>query len=241
MNGDNEVIDILATLEGWCSSLCPKIEIAALYARNPAAHKWKSPFRYLMLRELVSWRLTDLLSQAFSLKQSNHIMGAIILTRSCMETLAILIYANLKTEQFIEGRMNFDSWQALTSSLIFGSKDGSTGIAAINTKTVLEQSNKKYQGMYNQYEILSELAHPNNAGLFLGYANINQNDYEAAFRIQFDEQKYGDILEESMRALIMSFQYEYGTVWLREFERLEQWLVDNDATLEAKRAASDDK
>ena len=55
------MIDIEQTLLGYQKSLCPKIEIAALYARSNIAHKWKLTFRLISLREGISWRLVDIL------------------------------------------------------------------------------------------------------------------------------------------------------------------------------------
>jgi len=51
-----------SALEYWRTSLCKQIEVAALYSRNPTAHKWKSPYMSMLCRELIYWRLTDLIS-----------------------------------------------------------------------------------------------------------------------------------------------------------------------------------
>lgn len=107
----------------WKSCLYPKLEIGGLYARNPTAHKWKAPFRSLVLRESVFWRLDDLLAQSHALFQARHVLGARILLRSSFETLAILIYLNHMTAKVLDGTLNFHSFSDKTSQLLLGSKD----------------------------------------------------------------------------------------------------------------------
>ena len=89
-------------LEIWNSCLCPKVELGALYSRNPIAHKWKLTYRHIVIRELTNWRVTDLLNQLVALSDRNHMLGAIILLRSAIETLGILIYLGV-TQLKVEG------------------------------------------------------------------------------------------------------------------------------------------
>ena len=73
----NSMIDIEQTLQGIQRTLCPKIEIAALYARSEIAHKWKLTFRLISLREALSWRLIDILQQAYKTGR----MGMIVVVK----------------------------------------------------------------------------------------------------------------------------------------------------------------
>ncbi|MGH9813631.1 MAG: hypothetical protein ACRD4T_10905, partial [Candidatus Acidiferrales bacterium] len=95
--------DIERALGEWKESLLKKLELAGLYARNPAAHKWKAPFRSLVLRESVAWRAQDLLAQAHLLHLSGHTLGSRILIRSALETIAILIYLNQLVKSVLAG------------------------------------------------------------------------------------------------------------------------------------------
>src|SRR5688572_23002444 len=136
-------IDLTRTLEGWRASLCPMIELAALLPRNPVAHKWKATYRSIVLRELVSWRVVDLLTQADVLLSQKHILGSVILLRSAFETLAVLIYLNDKTEAVISRRESFFAFCDTTSRLMLGSKDKSTAHEAINVVTLLTRCDKR--------------------------------------------------------------------------------------------------
>jgi len=221
-------------LDGWNSSLCQKIELGALYSRNPTAHKWKATYRSNVLRELTLWRLTDLLSQAVYLGKAGHILGARILLRSAIETLGILIYLNQKTEAILEGKIKFDHFSKLTSRLMLGSKDCSTKLESVNILTVLEKCNKKYPGIFALYKVLSESAHPNYEGVCSGYSYVNEQDYETIFENLW-KKKFGNTLEEPILLCLYTFEDEYSNVWLELFERLEKWIEANDDTLEVEK------
>lgn len=55
--------DLASVLLVRKSSLCREIDVGSLFNRSPVAHKWKAPWRALLLRECVAWRLQDLLEQ----------------------------------------------------------------------------------------------------------------------------------------------------------------------------------
>ena len=63
-------------LANWKASLFPKIPVGELMARNPVAHKWKAPFRSMMLREAAFWREYDLMSQSYDLYVLEQGLGA---------------------------------------------------------------------------------------------------------------------------------------------------------------------
>ena len=61
-------------------------------------------YRSIVLRELIFWRVTDLLNQMTALANAGHVLGVRILLRSTIETLGILIYLNQKTRAVLEGK-----------------------------------------------------------------------------------------------------------------------------------------
>lgn len=219
-------------LKNWHTSLCPKIDLAGLYSRNPTAHKWKAPYRSIVLRELVFWRLSDLLNQSVVLADKNHHLGARILLRSAIETLGILIYLNQKTEAVLSGNEKFDSFSQITSRLMLGSKDSSTEHESVNILTVLQKCNKKYPGILNLYEILCESAHPNYDGVCTGYSYIDHEKDETIYENRWAE-LYSSSLETGIDICITVFEQEYNDVWTSYFEDLESWLEKNDIALES--------
>lgn len=225
--------DIEQALNIWEGSLCPQIDWAGLVARNPVAHKWKATYRSIVLRELVSWRLHDLLSQTLALLKLDHVLGARILLRSSIETLAILIYLNQITEAVLNGGENFFDFCEKTSRLMLGSKDGSTKRASINVMSLLERCNKKYVGIVDLYLILSESAHPNYEGVCAGYSKVDEANYRTEFKNRWAE-KYRNTHSSAIKLCMATFEEEYNSVWTDLFKKLENWLEQNDAILESK-------
>lgn len=218
-------------IAGWRMSLCPHIELAALISRNKTTHKWKATYRSIVLRELVCWRFTDLLAQAAHLIRSQHILGARILIRSAIETLAILIYLNQRTEAVLKGATSFFDLANLTNRLMLGSRNATTRHEAINILSVLAKCEKRYPGIVKVYGDLSESAHPNYDGVTVGYSEINEKEYTSEFKNRWAERS-GQSELELLEICVRTFEKEYNDVWSDLFEKLERWLVANDATLE---------
>ncbi len=225
--------NVSKVLETWNSCLVDKVEMGGLYSRNPIAHKWKCTYRSLVLRELVYWRITDLLNQSNFLAANNHLLGARILLRSTIETLGILIYLNQKTSDVTEGNITLNSFSDLTAKLMLGSKNKSTKHNAINvTHTILEKwCERKYPGIFKIYADLCESAHPNYEGVCIGYSYVNEKAYETIFKNRWPE-LFGSTLEKSIIAFMKIFEHEYNEVWPAAFNELEEWLEKNDEKLE---------
>lgn len=234
----NETEDFVEqTLTSWKASLFRKIEVGGLLARSHVAHKWKAPWRSLMLREAVFWRLHDLLTQSHTLFQAGHVLGARILLRSSFETLAILVYLNQMMRKVLDGALSFHAFSEKTSQLLLGSKDKSTSHEAVNILTVLNHCDKRYPGLLKLYGDLSESAHPNYEGICIGYSTVDHDSHETNFANRWS-QMYGGTHLQSMRACMVLFEAEYNDVWSIQFEELERWIEANDTELEATRGTS---
>ena len=223
--------EIEQTLTRWKASLCPKIEVGGLLTRNPVAHKWKAPFRCLVLRETTFWRIHDLLSQCFMLHEAHQTLGSRILLRSGFETLAILIYLNQSMKNVSAGVENFHEFSLKTCRLLLGSKDESTQHAAVNILTVLEKCGKRYPGLPKLYATLSESAHPNFEGVCYGYSRIDHEDHVANFSNNMAVM-YEDNHLSAMELCMSVYEVEYDKEWPKLFEKLEAWITTNDAALE---------
>ena len=219
-------------LPRWRASLMQNIPVKELLYRNPIAYKWKSTFGCWYLREATIWRVTDLLTQSYALHQQNHGLGSRILLRSSLETLATLIYLNHIMRSLIDGELCFQKFGEKTSVLARGSRDKSTDIPAINILTMLEKSNRRYPGLRQHYDALSESAHPNHEGLLRGYSKIDHVEYIVHFSNRWAE-LYGDSHLGMMETCMETFLYEYDVEWACLIEKMENWLNVNDADLEA--------
>jgi hypothetical protein len=229
----NQVTDAVEqNLANWKVSLLTRLPVGGLLTRNPVAYKWKAPFRAWMLREAVFWRVQDLMAQSYALHQQGHCLGARILLRSGLESVATLIYLNQIMEQVLEGKIKFHVFDEKTTKLLLGSRNNDEGPQSINILTVLGKCDKRYPGLEKLYADLSESAHPSYEGLCQGYSKIDHNEYETNYSNRWME-LYGDRHLGSMQLCMAIFQHEYDEVWPGLIEKLEGWIVKFDAELVA--------
>jgi len=149
--------------------------------------------------------------------------------------MGLLTYLNLKIDKLLKGKIDFTSFDEITNRIMSGSKLDSTDYKSINIITILKQCDKKYPGIWDNYEFMSELTHPNSMGLTDGYSSSDPNELISSFKIQFLEHNWIDIIENGILSCMMTFEEEYNNVFPRLFEKLEKWLEENDETLEKER------
>ncbi|MBU0712690.1 hypothetical protein KJ762_07415 [bacterium] len=225
--------EIETIISKWQSEKLNKIEKGSVYSRNPIAHKWKAPYRSLVTRELVFWRIIDLIDQTVLLAKNDYILGARILLRSAIETLGILIYLNQKMKALLDGSIKYEDFDSITVRLILGTKQSDSKVESINIVTVLQKCDKKYPGIFDIYKDLSESSHPNFEGMSMGYSEIDDEKYITHFRNRWKE-LYSNDLEHLTLTCISTFELEYNNVWPELFESLEKWLEKNDKYLSTK-------
>lgn len=231
--------DIATTLAAWKSSLSREVDVGSLFTRNNTAHKWKAPWRGLLLRESVAWRMQDLLEQSHTLYIASQLLGARILLRSALETLAILIHLNQATRQVVAGTIDFHNYSEQTTRLLLGSRDKSTPHESVNILTVLSKADKRYPGLKQLYSALSECAHPNYEGMVLGYSNADKQSHITYFHNRW-KTLHGNHHLEAMSACMEIFDAEYNYEWPDAFEALECWIEQHDARLEATKSSKTD-
>jgi hypothetical protein len=224
-------------LARWKSALPVSVDVGGLISRNAVAHKWKAPFRSLVVREALIWRMHDLGEQIEILSERQYYLGARVLLRSALETLAILIYLNQKMNAVVNGELSFFKFDDVTKKLLMGSRNESTPETTVNILTVLQKAERAHEGIVALHERLSESAHPNYDGVLYGYSNSNPAEYETTFESNWIR-NFGVEQEPATEFVLHIFEYEYNEIWPAEFEALEAWLVENDDELEAQRNAS---
>lgn len=229
--------DLAAALQVLKSSLCREVDVGGLFSRSPVAHKWKSPWRALLLRESVAWRLHDLLEQSLVLSRSGGLLGARILLRSAFETLAVLIYLNRSIRSVMSGNLGFHDFSEKTSRLLLGSRDKTTCHEQISILTVLDGANKRYPGLSDWYAALSESAHPNYEGMLMGYSTADQANHITTFKNRWND-LYGQTHEDALAACLTVFVGEYNDESADALEALEKWIELHDSELEATKPAA---
>jgi hypothetical protein len=221
-------------LNRWSTSLPTSVDVGGLFSRCEVAHKWKAPFRSLMIREALIWRMHDLGQQILLLSRQQHFLGARILLRSAIETLAILIYLNQKTQSVVDGGLSFFEFDEITIQLLMGSRNNATAKTAINILTILNKADKTHKGLAKLHERLSESAHPNYDGVLYGYSETNAEEFVTTFENKWVA-NFGAEQEPATSFAFAVFEYEYNQSWPTLWEELERWLKANDDELEARR------
>lgn len=129
----------------------------------------KLPWKALLYRETLSWRMAELARDAFEHFEKDRLASAILLTRGAVETSAALWYLCGKVSAVVDSETLGDVDNYLMR-LIMGSKIEPNLPPAINVLSFVDHVDKEIEGFRHQYDLLSEFSHPNWAGTgFLFY------------------------------------------------------------------------
>jgi len=170
----NEIRESLAMLE---SNLPRQIDGFAL------SQKSKLPWKVLLYREALIWRIVELGRIALESFLSERIMSGVVLTRSAVEASAALWYLSAKVEAVVDSKMVGDADEylmklAMGTATGWPETDTSTDVLTmprpIKIGAFLKQVEKEIEGFSHQYGVLSEYSHPNWAGTVLLYSSTNK-------------------------------------------------------------------
>jgi hypothetical protein len=169
----HEIAETLAVLE---SNLPRQIDGFAL------SHKSKMPWKVLLYREALIWRMVELSKRAFESFTSDQLVCCIVLTRAVLEVSAALWFLCAKVEAVVDSKVVGDVDEYLMK-LAMGNATGwpensAPGAEAmprpVMVGKMLEQAEKDIEGFSHQYGVLSEYAHPNWAGTVLLYSDTDK-------------------------------------------------------------------
>ncbi len=138
----------------------------------------KLPFKVLLYREALIWRMAEVSRAAFDNFGTDNLVSAIVLTRAAVETSAALWYLGGKVATAVESD-DVGSIDEYLMKMYVGIATGApTGVIVprpVRVGTFLDSVEKDIPGFNHQYGILCEYAHPNWAGTALVYS---KNDPE---------------------------------------------------------------
>lgn len=141
----------------------------------------KLPFIAINYRESLLWRVVQLGRCAFENFENNKLAAAILLTRATVETSAALWYLRTKLENVIESKTLGSVHNDLVR-LSMGSKTDTDILpTAINVLNFVDLVGKDIDGFRDQYDRLSEFAHPNWAGTTLLFSKRDESQTVANF------------------------------------------------------------
>lgn len=150
------------------AALPKRIQAAALTRRC------KLPFKALAIRELLLHRTAALAKAAVALFEKGAVIPAVILTRSIVETLAVLFEFHERLQHFLkEETKDHHALDEFLMRCLMGSRNhrDTNMPTATNILTLIDRVEKTAPGFRSVYDSLCEYAHPNWAGTFGAFGN----------------------------------------------------------------------
>ena len=126
------------------------------------------------------WRMSELSRTGFENFEKENLNTAVILVRAAVETAAALWYLETKLEEAVTKKSKSDIDDFLMK-LLMGSKTAPELPQAINVLMFVDRVNRDVEGFREQYDNLSEFAHPNWAGTSLLYSKSDPKTARTEF------------------------------------------------------------
>jgi hypothetical protein len=208
----HEIAETLAVLE---SNLPRRVDGFAL------SQKSKMPWKVLLYREALIWRMVELSRRAFESFASDQLVCGIVLTRAVLEVSAALWFLCAKVEAVVDSKIVGDMDEYLMK-LAMGTATGwpensvPSAVAMprpVKVGKMLEQTEEDIEGFSHQYGVLSEYAHPNWAGTVLLYSDTDEQTAITAFgRYMRNAEPTKAIGAVNLNAALKMFQSRYNRI-----------------------------
>jgi hypothetical protein len=173
----------------------------------------KLPFKALIYREGLIWRMAELSHGAFENFEKNQLALAILETRAAVETSAALWYLHAKLDATLKADAVGDIDDFLMKLSMGSRTDTDIMPQAISVLTFVDRVEKDVKGFRQQYDRLCEFAHPNWAGTALLYSKHDQaklwTDFGANIR-RIDGPKQVGVTNLSVA--LMFFERSYNRI-----------------------------
>jgi hypothetical protein len=186
----------------------------------------KLPFKVLLYRESLIWRMTELARGAFDNFGVDNLVSAIVLTRAAVETSAALWYLRGKVATAVESNDvgNIDEYlMKMYVGIATGAPTEVVMPRPVRVGKFLESVEKDIPGFNHQYGILCEYAHPNWAGTALVYSKNdteNRVTYFGKNMRKADNTKTIGVVNLSVALMMFERSYNRITDILPEFTKL---------------------
>ena len=133
-------------------------------------------------------------------------MPGAVLVRALLEAVALIVLLDQRVRETIESG-DIQKLDDLVSRASVGCRNKVTPLEAINVRTILEHATKKYEGLGDVYDELSEIAHPNWGGLLRAYGTLNTE--ERLYELGMSKTPL-PILLIALNGALQVFQYTYN-------------------------------
>ena len=128
----------------------------------------KIPFKALLLREFLAYRVAEVSTSACDLFSSGRTIAATILTRSAIEGIAWLLVLDWKIRKALQENAVGTTGDFI-DRLLLGSRAPDAEHTAYNVLNAIDEVDKRMPGFRAIYDTCSEFAHPNADGMMHSY------------------------------------------------------------------------
>ena len=167
----------------------------------------KTVFYMLVARESLLHRVSGLADDALSLIDAGRHLSAAILTRSMLESAAVLGFLLRSLEAF-ERSGDVPALYKRVAMVVVGARTGTEGSpASVHVLDAIREADKRLPvpGLYRLYENLSEFAHPNWSGLLGTFGT-----HEGPLRVRLGgEPRATPALGPHLAIVLSSFEHLY--------------------------------
>ena len=186
------------------ANLPEKIRVVDLGVRE------KEPYLALTLREALIWRVEELGATACATIRAEKYGSATLVVRALIETCAILS----QLRELLDGRTGVnDDVRAKLYRMLFGARNNAALPDAINVLTFIDHLQKRFPGtrVARAYDLFSEYAHPNWAGVAGLYATMDHKLYETRFGTK-DQPHFRASLTDAVGVCVKMAETDYNAL-----------------------------
>jgi hypothetical protein len=162
-----DLVDARALIEEFKTRLPSEINA------NDSVSRSKLPWKVLSIRGPLLYRVIDLAEPACRLYEENMMAAAFTLTRSTLETSAMIYWLYSKMDDAVKTGKAGKALDDLLMRALLGRRDRSHR-QPINVLTCIGHMNKQFEGWEEMYSNLSEYAHPNWFGVMSLYGKLDR-------------------------------------------------------------------
>jgi hypothetical protein len=167
---DSEKLDVAKAQAAAIRASLPKEIRMGSFSLNS-----KLPWKAMSFRELLLHRFSDFIEATILLYETDHLLPAFVLTRAVIETSASMYFLLVKVREFQKYR-DIHAFDDFLMKGLMGSKID-FDLKPYNILTAVDHLDKRYNGVREAYDRLSEFTHPNYSGVTGSYSSSKPKEF----------------------------------------------------------------
>jgi hypothetical protein len=196
--------EIRTTIERLRASLPAEVIRPAL--------EYNAVFQLLCARAAFFWRTEELARNACDALERSDFAAAAILTRGVMETAALV----WKLMDLLDSRTEYSAQEMsahLMRALVGWKAERGQLPEAYNAITLVKRMDRILSGVWNNYESLSEFAHPNWRGALGIYGKEDRERQVVSFgRAIRNPERHARVIANGLQGSLGAFEYAYNKI-----------------------------